>query len=447
MLMRGPILILLIFVAVVIVLAVVIGFLFTSRARKQESQRVEAAGIRADAEELAATVTGQAAFAEQAEQRAGIVRAEADEKAREAELLESEARARREAAEETRRDYGAQLRRADEIDPDVDDSELPPVEEAPPLTRAERRAAREAEESETAATGADEAPTDYWPSSTASVIGGAGAATRAGTADDDEGAQSARVASAADYRDDVVPEDVYDGSEEGTAQDMSQTQDNATEDHTGEDADSASAPLRMVENPDDYASTEPVPASEQSAPVERDPEATKGDLADHADHSGTSTDEDGGAPVEHAGADDTLAESTEDQYDPTPAKDWAADEGELLGESRERGERLAEDRADLRADEPSDSDGPDGESHDEAPQEGAGRRISAFTELRDGGFGVGSAAPLADGAQPVDHPVQAYRDTMSYRVPGDSGYDSTEPDVWFYDESAAERSGFSRSQG
>jgi len=429
MLMRGPILTLLIFVAVVIVLAVVIGFLFASRARKQESQRVEAAGIRADADELAATVTGQAAFAEQAEQRAGIVRAEADEKAREAELLESEARARREVAEGTRRDYGAQLRRADEIDPDVDDSELPPVEEAPPLTRAERRAAREAEESEMAATGADDATTDYWPSSTASVIGGAGAATEAGAADDEDAQQSARVASAADYRDDVVPEDVYDGSEEGTAEDMSQTQNTPTEDHTTEDHDSASAPLRMVENTDAYASTEPVPASEQSAPVERDPEATTGDLADHADHAGDS------------------GSSTEDQDDHTPAKDWAADEGELLGESQERGERLAEDRADLRADEPSGSDAPDRESHDEAPQESAGRRISDFTELRDGGFGVGSAAPLADGAQPLDHPVQAYRDTMSYRVPGDSGYDSTEPDVWFYDESAAERSGFSRSQG
>ena len=77
----------------------------------------------------------------------------------------------------------------------------------------------------------------------------------------------------------------------------------------------------------------------------------------------------------------------------------------------------------------------------------SGRRISAFDELRDGGFGVGSAAPLDDGAQPLDHPVQAYRDTMTYRVPGDAGYDSAEPHVWFYDEAAAERSGFRRSEG
>jgi hypothetical protein len=78
---------------------------------------------------------------------------------------------------------------------------------------------------------------------------------------------------------------------------------------------------------------------------------------------------------------------------------------------------------------------------EDMPEQG-GRRISGFLELRDGGFGVGSAAPLEDGAQPLDHPVQAYRDTMTFRAPGDPGYDSAEPDVWFYDAGAAERSGF-----
>ena len=73
-----------------------------------------------------------------------------------------------------------------------------------------------------------------------------------------------------------------------------------------------------------------------------------------------------------------------------------------------------------------------------------GRRVSEFHELRDGGYGVGSAAPLEDGAQPLDHAVQGYRDTMTFRSPGDAGYDSAEPDVWFYDEAAAERNGFRR---
>ena len=74
---------------------------------------------------------------------------------------------------------------------------------------------------------------------------------------------------------------------------------------------------------------------------------------------------------------------------------------------------------------------------------GAGRRTSEFWEVHDGGFGMGSAAPLPDRAMP--HAVQAYRDTMTYRSPGMSGYDSVEPDVWFYNDEVAEQCGFTRS--
>ena len=87
------------------------------------------------------------------------------------------------------------------------------------------------------------------------------------------------------------------------------------------------------------------------------------------------------------------------------------------------------------------------EEQPEPEPEPTGRRISGFLELRDGGYGVGSAAPIEDGAQPLDHPVQAYRDTMTFREPGASGYDSAEPDVWFYDAAAAERSGFRPADG
>jgi hypothetical protein len=90
---------------------------------------------------------------------------------------------------------------------------------------------------------------------------------------------------------------------------------------------------------------------------------------------------------------------------------------------------------------------PEPEVEPEPEPEPTGRRISGFLELRDGGFGVGSAAPIEDGAQPLDHPVQAYRDTMTFREPGVPGYDSAEPDVWFYDASAAERSGFRPADG
>ena len=90
---------------------------------------------------------------------------------------------------------------------------------------------------------------------------------------------------------------------------------------------------------------------------------------------------------------------------------------------------------------------PEPEPEPEPDPETTGRRISGFLELRDGGFGVGSAAPIEDGAQPLDHPVQAYRDTMTFREPGVPGYDSADPDVWFYDAAAAERSGFRPADG
>jgi hypothetical protein len=75
----------------------------------------------------------------------------------------------------------------------------------------------------------------------------------------------------------------------------------------------------------------------------------------------------------------------------------------------------------------------------------APRRVSRFDEIRDGGFGVGSAAPIADGAQPMDHPVKAWRSSMTFLDEDDAGYAEADPQVWFYDAGAAERSGFTRA--
>ena len=165
---------------------------------------------------------------------------------------------------------------------------------------------------------------------------------------------------------------------------------------------------------------------------------------------------------------DVAEQSTQERYDPTPTRDWGADEGELLEETHDRGDRLEAERALARAmrgpaqrrrgrrrqqpttspiTAPTTRPASDAPADDTTGEQPGARRISGFDELRDGGFGVGSAAPLDDGAQPLDHPVQAYRDTMTYRLPGDAGYDSAEPHVWFYDEDAAERSGFRRSEG
>ena len=78
--------------------------------------------------------------------------------------------------------------------------------------------------------------------------------------------------------------------------------------------------------------------------------------------------------------------------------------------------RTAPRRPTTRRDAPASDDATDAPASDDATDAPAsdesgstateGRRISGFEELRDGGFGVGSAAPLDDGAQPLDHPVR-----------------------------------------
>ena len=680
---RLILLLLLILVAVVVVLVVL-----RRGSAQRDAQRVEAAGLRADADTMATTVAGQSIFADQATQRAELARVEAEDKASEAARLEAEAAEHRAAAEATQREYEATLRRADDIDPDVKESEFPAVadevEPAPavsgstdaapapaasgapaaavtgaragddlPMTRAERREAREAEVASDAGS-ASVAPSGAAAGTVGSVAAGTSAWT--GRTDDESSPESERIASAADFRDDVTPDaadsvdesqepdatptqepgdatptqepgEVYSADGTGTESDMSNDARTDTAEHTPHengldagqaatgaaagaggayaatralheertddtdavrdaadadddttdaardaagadrvttdaDRDTATAaddtadaadgdedrsepshdlshdvesprgewggppqdePAEMtIVDPEAYAATEPLMASEQGAPVQPEAvdsehEVTEGEHGLGADdrrartaaerdgtterdgtveHEGT-TDRDG--TTEHVGTDehapaeagaavadtddadrsaaDVAQGSTEERFDPTPTRDWAADEGELLEETHDRGDRLEAERADLAqetddattatdttaadvataSDTTASHDATDATAADDASDATAsgesvstgteGRRISGFDELRDGGFGVGSAAPLDDGAQPLDHPVAGYRDTMTYRLPGDAGYDSAEPHVWFYDEGAAERSGFRRSEG
>ena len=126
-----------------------------------------------------------------------------------------------------------------------------------------------------------------------------------------------------------------------------------------------------------------------------------------------------------------------------PANEWGGPhEVEPVVEQQPEPEPVVEPES-----EPVVEEQPEPEPAPEPEPEPTGRRISGFLELRDGGYGVGSAAPIEDGAQPLDHPVQAYRDTMTFREPGVPGYDSADPDVWFYDAAAAERSGFRPADG
>ena len=68
-------------------------------------------------------------------------------------------------------------------------------------------------------------------------------------------------------------------------------------------------------------------------------------------------------------------------------------------------------------------------------------------EVVDGGWSVGSAAPIEDGCMPLGHPVKGVYALGIYQVPGSDWYDATTADVWFTDEDAAQRAGFRRGEG
>lgn len=71
-----------------------------------------------------------------------------------------------------------------------------------------------------------------------------------------------------------------------------------------------------------------------------------------------------------------------------------------------------------------------------------GRRVSSLDEVVDGGYSVGSAAPIEDGAMPLGHPVKAWNDTKTFLAPGAGGYEGADPHVWFTDAGTAEAAGF-----
>jgi hypothetical protein len=84
-------------------------------------------------------------------------------------------------------------------------------------------------------------------------------------------------------------------------------------------------------------------------------------------------------------------------------------------------------------------------SDNSGPAADSGRRVSDLGEVRDGGYSVGSAATIDDGAMPLGHPVKGREDTKSYLTPDHPRYDDAEPHVWFTDPDAAERAGFHRA--
>ncbi len=141
------------------------------------------------------------------------------------------------------------------------------------------------------------------------------------------------------------------------------------------------------------------------------------------------------------------------------AGDWTADENggpqvqDSSGTIHEPGSAEGEEAR--TAAEEADGSGDDTARGEPAAQEvdgngdvaaGSGIVESSIEEVRDGGHGVGSAAPLPDGRQPFGHPVKAWTDTMTFVLPGEAGYDAP-PHEWFTDADAAERAGFRHAHG
>ncbi|MFW5470817.1 hypothetical protein ACOCJ4_12310 [Knoellia sp. CPCC 206435] len=548
--------------ALVVLALLFLAWWLFSRGKKQklEQQRTEAASIRAAAEERGSAIRGQETFVQQADERAALARHEAEERARraeesarEAQRAEEEARRHQDELERARLQHEAELRRADELDPDVevDKNDPRPLPEdlddhVRPLDEPADRD-RSSGVGGAAATGAG-----------AAVIGSAYAASRGDVSDE----QAQRLASGVDYghhgdewvagdqrsHDDAAfaenttggstgrvehgerqahdmthhDEDARDPDDtRGTADtphDLDTTSDTGrdldgtddTRDTTRHDPAADNDDMVIINDVEDYASTEPLPAEEPS-PVDRTDDSHGSDGADTFDGSrddrhdvdatadrrsdepttedtwdddsrtadtsseGTSTGATAmGATAAGAAATGRHSSDSDSDSDSDPDADV-----DSRSDANDGTDRLTERRSERVSDEDllgggdsrdrseggdashwpdgtdrvnTDDDGDTRASDTRAPDTGSGgsesgRRTSEVDEIRDGGYGVGSAAPFGDRAQPRDHPVQAYRDSMTYVTPGSAGYDSAEPDVWFYDEDAARKAGFNRSDG
>ena len=129
---------------------------------------------------------------------------------------------------------------------------------------------------------------------------------------------------------------------------------------------------------------------------------------------------------------------------------------EAGNEFRQRGDWTADEHGGPQVQEP---DGtvhePDAEGDeaagdaDRSAEETGGESASgesALEDVRDGGHGWGSAAPIEGGVQPLGHPVKAWHDTMTYVQPGQPGY-VADPHEWFVDGETAERAEFRPAHG
>ena len=68
--------------------------------------------------------------------------------------------------------------------------------------------------------------------------------------------------------------------------------------------------------------------------------------------------------------------------------------------------------------------------------------VATATDVVEGPYGAGSAAPLEDGGAPEGYPVKGNADSMMYHTTESRWYDQTIAEVWFVDSETAEAAGF-----
>jgi hypothetical protein len=106
-------------IVALVVLALIAALVVAANKKKKERNRTHAERIRHEAAAASTGIQQREAEARETEARAAQARAEADRKQAEADKLQSEAVERQRTAESHREEHHENLRRADELDPDV----------------------------------------------------------------------------------------------------------------------------------------------------------------------------------------------------------------------------------------------------------------------------------------------------------------------------------------
>jgi len=473
-------------VAVVVIAVIIWLFVSAARRREAEARRLEAGNLRARVQERLpevqrtedrASVTAamaadaraeaerQTAEAERQAAEAERQAAEADRRAAEARRLEEQAQQHRATAESARVEHADLEREADRVDPDVrtDDEghrvdgsgTRPSGQESPAVGSA--AFTTDDDEDDLADAENPFAPTT--DAETAPVATGEGT-DLASASDLEIGEHDADESSYASEEPEVVSEGPV-GT--GTASEQSPDErPSAVSDQSSSDIDDTSeqVPAPPVADAHEPKQVE-VPALAERDDVIADGGTPANDPGDHRGQAWATTPGDRGlddATDDGDAADEGLDvdmaphshESDEDDELAEPASDDATESA--------RGGATDTAWTDAPDSTPADDDRGEHDEHDDEEPRGAaptdtawsvddstsGRRMSSFDEVVDGGFGIGSAAPIADGAQPLGHAVKGRREGTTFLGPDDAGYDDVEPDVWFYNEEAARRAGFHR---